>query len=36
MAKTVLIMLALFSALALFSGCERSDYQHPLYRSTNR
>jgi hypothetical protein len=36
MRKPLLITLVLLSVLALFGGCERSDYQHPLYRSTNK
>ena len=34
MAKTVLGVLCLLTALSIFTGCERNDYQHPLHRST--
>jgi len=34
MTRTALALLCLMGAVALFSGCERNDYQHPLHRST--
>lgn len=33
MRKVILCALALMFAL-LATGCERNDYQHPMYRST--
>ncbi len=33
MRKAVLLMLAVIALGAVFSGCERNDYQHPLHRS---
>ena len=33
MKKTICIVLIALGLGAVFSGCERADYQHPLHRS---
>ncbi len=33
MKKTVFILFVAIALGAVFSGCERNDYQHPLHRS---
>jgi len=33
MKKTTLILLAVLALGAVFSGCERNDYQHPMHRN---
>ncbi len=33
MKKIILITLIVLGTIAIFTGCERNDYQHPLYRS---
>ncbi len=36
MRKIVLIFMTLFAFSAIFSGCEKADYQHPLHRSSGK
>ncbi len=36
MKKIVLIMMSLFAFSTLFSGCEKTDYKHPLHRSSGK
>lgn len=36
MKKNVLIMIALIAFSALFTGCEKADYKHPLHRSSGK
>jgi predicted small secreted protein len=33
MKNTILIVLAVLALGAVFSGCERNDYQHPMHRN---
>jgi len=33
MKKTVFLLLVGIALSAVFSGCERNDYQHPMHRS---
>ncbi len=35
MKKAILFCLIALGTSAVFSGCERNDYQHPLHRSAN-
>jgi predicted small secreted protein len=32
MKQVILAVLLVLGAAAVFSGCERNDYQHPLHR----
>ncbi|WP_185768473.1 hypothetical protein [Campylobacter sp. RM16192] len=34
--KKFILLSMIFLAGFLLSGCERNDYQHPLYRSTHK
>ncbi len=36
MKKTILFLLVILGLSAVFSGCEKPDYQHPLHRSGNK
>jgi hypothetical protein len=36
MKKIILSVLLMLSVGAIFSGCEKNDYQHPMYRNGSK
>ena len=36
MKKIIVTMMALFALATLFTACEKTDYKHPLHRSSGK